>query len=86
MDHGAHHDHGAVASHGHDQHAGHSVAMFRHKFWLSLILTVPVIAWSHDPQECLGQTPPFPGSEYLAAILGTIVFLYGGLPFGVDRG
>ncbi len=82
MDHGAHHDHGVAASHSHDRHAGHSVAMFRDRFWLSLILTLPVIFWSHDPQEWLGyEAPAFPGSQYLSAILGTVVFLYGGLPF-----
>ncbi len=82
MDHADHHDHAAAASHGHDRHAGHSVAMFRDKFWLSLILTIPVIIWSHDPQEWLGyEAPAFPGSQYLSALLGTIVFLYGGLVF-----
>jgi P-type Cu2+ transporter len=74
---------GSGAGHAqHDRHAGHSVAMFRDKFWLSLALTVPILVWSPDPQEWLGYTaPPFPGSEYLPAFLGTIVFLYGGLVF-----
>jgi Cu2+-exporting ATPase len=67
---------------GHDRHAGHSVAMFRDKFWLSLALTIPVIVWSPDAQEWLGyRAPAFPGSEYIPAILGTLVFLYGGLVF-----
>ncbi len=66
----------------HDRHAGHSVAMFRDKFWLSLALTIPVIVWSPDPQAWLGYTDPtFPGSALIPAILGTIVFLYGGLVF-----
>ena len=66
----------------HDRHAGHSVAMFRDKFWLSLALTIPVVLLSPDVQEWLGYTvPTFPGSEYLPAILGTVVFLYGGLVF-----
>ncbi len=78
---GGHDGHGPAAG-GHDKHAGHSVAMFRDKFWLSLLLTVPVIIWSHDPQEWLGyMAPMFPGSDWLPAILGTIVFLYGGLVF-----
>jgi Cu2+-exporting ATPase len=71
-------------SHGgrHDEHAGHSVAMFRDKFWLSLLLTLPVIFWSRDPQEWLGYTAPvFPGSELIPAILGSVVFVYGGLVF-----
>jgi P-type Cu2+ transporter len=35
----------------HDRHAGHSVAMFRDKFWLSLALTIPVVFWSTDVQH-----------------------------------
>ncbi|HUQ43171.1 MAG TPA: heavy metal translocating P-type ATPase, partial [Candidatus Limnocylindria bacterium] len=67
---------------GHDKHAGHSVAMFRDKFWLSLVLTVPVVLLSHDIQEWVGYPiPMLPGIEYLPAILGTIVFIYGGMVF-----
>ena len=67
---------------GHDRHAGHSVAMFRDRFWLSLLLTVPVVFWSMDLQEWLGYTAPeFPGSDWIAPILGTIVFVYGGWVF-----
>ena len=35
----------------HDRHAGHSVAMFRDKFWLSFALTIPVVFWSADVQS-----------------------------------
>ena len=67
---------------GHDRHAGHSVAKFRDKFWLSLALTIPVVLLSPDIQEWFGYSvPPFPGDQYAAALLGTIVFLYGGLVF-----
>ncbi|MEK6721124.1 MAG: heavy metal translocating P-type ATPase [Chloroflexota bacterium] len=63
----------------HDRHAGHSVAMFRDKFWLTLALTIPILIWSSDLQEWLGyRAPVFPGSEYLAAVLGIAVFGYGG--------
>ena len=56
--------------------------MFRDKFWLSLALTVPVVLLSADIQEWFGYSiPPFPGDQYAAAILGTLVFLYGGLVF-----
>ncbi len=66
----------------HDRHAGHSVAMFRDKFWLSFALTIPVVFWSTDVQHWLGYTAPsFPGSKLVPAILGTIVFVYGGLVF-----
>ena len=80
MDHSAH----QMPAHGggHDRHAGHSVAMFRDRFWLSLVLTLPVIVWSRDPQEWFGYVAPvFPGSDLVPAVLGTIVFLDGGLVF-----
>src|SRR6266542_3153362 len=77
-----HDQHAGHAAARHDQHAGHSVAMFRDRFWLSLALTIPVIVWSRDPQIWLGyRAPVFPGSDLLPAILGTIVFAYGGLVF-----
>jgi Cu2+-exporting ATPase len=67
---------------GHDRHAGHSVAMFRDKFWLTLALTVPVVVWSTEVQHWLGyKAPVFPGSKFIPAILGTVVFLYGGIVF-----
>jgi len=81
-EHSAHAQAGSSASGGHDRHAGHSVAMFRDKFWLSLALTIPVVAWSRDPQTWLGYTAPvFPGSDLLPPVLGTVVFVYGGLVF-----
>ena len=56
--------------------------MFRDRFWLSLLLTIPVVVWSTDPQEWLGYTAAaFPGSAWIPPILGTIVFVYGGIPF-----
>jgi len=66
----------------HDRHAGHSVAMFRDKFWLSFGLTIPTVIWSPEVQHWLGYTAPgFPGSTLIPAILGTIVFVYGGVVF-----
>src|SRR6476469_9359879 len=79
----AHAGHKMSDMHGsHDRHAGHSVAMFRDKFWLSFALTIPVVFWSADVQHWLGYTAPsFPGSNLIPAILGTLVFAYGGLVF-----
>ena len=58
------------------------MAAFRDRFWLSLLLTIPVVIWSPDVQEWLGyQAPAFPGSDLIPAILGTAVFLYGGAVF-----
>lgn len=82
--HGSHDQPAATASAhtAHDRHAGHSVAMFRDRFWIAVALTVPVLIWSRDPQEWLGYTAPaFPGSGLIPAVLGTIVFLYGGIVF-----
>ena len=81
-EHSAHAGHESASGAGHDRHEGHSVAMFRDKFWLSLALTIPVILLSHDIQEWFGYSiPMFPGIEFVPAILGTIVFFYGGLVF-----
>jgi Cu2+-exporting ATPase len=67
---------------GHDKHAGHSVAMFRDKFWISLLLTLPTLVWGHMLQRALGYPAPhFPGSQWLPAVFGTAVFAYGGMPF-----
>jgi Cu2+-exporting ATPase len=66
----------------HDKHAGHSVAMFRDKFWISLLLTLPTLVWGHMLQGALGYTAPsFPGSRWIPALFGTAVFVYGGWPF-----
>ena len=92
MDHMTHQDRESVDQHAghkmsephaiHDRHAGHSVAMFRDKFWLSFALTIPVVFWSTDVQHWLGyRAPSFPGSNLIAPILGTVIFVYGGLVF-----
>ncbi|MFL5404025.1 MAG: copper-translocating P-type ATPase [Gemmatimonadales bacterium] len=67
---------------GHDKHAGHSVAMFRDKFWISLLLTIPTLIWGHMLPRALGYTPPqVPGARWIPAVLGTAVFFYGGWVF-----
>lgn len=80
------HKHGAAPSHAghdnHDKHEGHSPAMFRDRFWLSLALTVPVVFWSAHIQDLLGyRAPAFPGSDWIGPVLATVVFVYGGLVF-----
>src|SRR3954463_770131 len=67
---------------GHDAHAGHSVAMFRDKFWISLLLTLPTLIWGHMLPRVFGYTAPhFPGSQWIAPMFGTAVFAYGGWVF-----
>lgn len=81
MDH-SHHKHQHSEHQEHDKHAGHSVAMFKDRFWLSLILTLPVLAYSEMIQHWLNFTPPsFPGSQYVPFVLSTIIFFYGGIVF-----
>ncbi|MEX2387613.1 MAG: heavy metal translocating P-type ATPase [Phycisphaeraceae bacterium] len=78
------HQHGPGAGEhaGHAKHAGHSVAMFRNKFWISLALTIPALVWEPMLQQWFGYTAPtFPGSRFIPAIFGTLVFLYGGWVF-----
>ncbi|SKB67679.1 Cu2+-exporting ATPase [Arthrobacter sp. 49Tsu3.1M3] len=68
--------------HSHGQHAGHSVAMFRERFWLTLALAVPVVFFSPMFAELLGYEPPaFPGSGWIPPVFGTAIYLYGGRPF-----
>jgi Cu2+-exporting ATPase len=56
--------------------------MFRDRFWLSLALTVPVVLLSRDTQEWFGyRLPNNAGLAYLPAVIGTVVFLYGGVVF-----
>jgi Cu2+-exporting ATPase len=56
--------------------------MFRRPFWISLILTLPVVVYSPMIQMLLGYTAPaFPGSQYLGLVLGSVIFWYGGWPF-----
>jgi P-type Cu2+ transporter len=72
-----HHEH-----HEHHEHAGHSVEMFRDRFWLSLALTIPTVLWGHMLPALTGwHAPHFPGSEWIAPVLGMVVFVYGGRVF-----
>src|ERR1700730_18883129 len=80
---GGHAEHqGHEGHHGHNEHAAHSVEMFRDKFWWSVALTLPTVAWSPMIQQWLGfHAPIFPGSGYVPAVFGTILFFYGGVVF-----
>ena len=73
------HDHGGHA--GHDAHAGHDPEMFRRRFWLSLLLTIPLVVTSEMVMDWFGYSLDFPGREALGPVLGSIVFWWGGWPF-----
>jgi Cu2+-exporting ATPase len=56
--------------------------MFREKFWVSLLLSVPVVAFSHMFADLVGyMVPDFPGASWIPPVLGTAIFVYGGAPF-----
>ncbi|MFI7604953.1 heavy metal translocating P-type ATPase [Micromonospora sp. NPDC049366] len=66
---------------GHDRHAGHDPEMFRRRFWLCLVLTVPVVVTSHMVMAWFGYELAFPGRSWVGPVLGSVVFWWGGWPF-----
>lgn len=79
-EHNQHEGHDAHAGHGTD-HTGHEF-MFRDRFWVSLVLSIPVLLFSPSIQTWLNFTmPEFTGSQFIGAIFSVIVFIYGGIPF-----
>ncbi|GJQ21786.1 MAG: heavy metal translocating P-type ATPase [Bacteroidia bacterium] len=81
---GAHAQPSAKEKHGgHDEHEGHSVADFRKRFWISTLLTLPIVALTPMIQIWLGfeSTLSFEGDLYVLFGLSTLVYLYGGMPF-----
>ena len=76
----AQNQHAAHAGHG-LEHTGHE-RLFRNRFWVCLLLTVPVLLYSHMLQMWFGFTmPSFLGSQWIAPLFAGIIFLYGGVPF-----
>ncbi|RYY00958.1 MAG: copper-translocating P-type ATPase [Gammaproteobacteria bacterium] len=65
----------------HDKHAGHHTEGFLKRFWVCLALTIPVVLLSEMIQHWFGFQISFPGANYVLLILGTIIYLYGGMPF-----
>ena len=66
-------------SDGHGSHGDHA-AQFKDRFWWSLVLAVPVVAFSRMFARLLGYDLPA-GTAWVAPVFGTIVFIYGGWPF-----
>ena len=66
---------------GHVDHTGHE-QMFRTRFWISLALSIPVLAFSPMIQEWMGfRMPPLPGEEWIPFLFSLVIFGYGGVPF-----
>ncbi|MEZ5376263.1 MAG: copper-translocating P-type ATPase [Acidimicrobiales bacterium] len=85
---GAHDDHQAHEGHddhgghdGHDKHAGHDPDMFRRLFWWNLLLAVPVLVFSPQIQEWFGYSIDGGWAAWVAPVLGTVIYLWGGQPF-----
>ncbi|BBL83021.1 copper-translocating P-type ATPase [Thermus thermophilus] len=78
----AHPSGGHAAHTGHDKHAGHTPEMFRDRFFVSLLLTLPILYFSEHLQDWFGyRAAQFPGSAWVNPVLGTILYFYGGLVF-----
>ena len=79
---GAHEAHGEHAGHAeHVDHTGHE-QMFRRKFWISLLLSIPVLVFSPSIQAFLGYSlPAFPFDRWITPVFAVIIFFYGGIPF-----
>jgi len=75
-------DPSAQGQHGsHVDHSGHEL-LFRKRFWVCLVLTIPVLLYSPMLQMWFGFTlPQFPGSAWIGPLFALIVFGYGGVPF-----
>lgn len=89
-DHGAHtamsidgagHHKAHDSSGGHDEHAGHHTEGFLKRFWVCLIVTVPVLLLSHMVQQWLRIELTFPADKYVLLLLSSFIYFYGGWPF-----
>ncbi len=77
------HDHAQGHSHEHhDKHGGHTPEMFRDRFFVALMLTLPILYYADLLQLWLGyEAAVFPGSKWISPVLATVIYLYGGLVF-----
>jgi hypothetical protein len=81
MGHGSHGAENGHGEHGGGMHEGHE-EMFRRRFFLSTLLSIPVLLYSEALQAWLGfSVPAFPGNEWINPVFAVIVFAYGGIPF-----
>ncbi len=78
-----HENHGGHGDHGRSDHHAHMVADFKRRFWVSLVLTLPVLLLSPPIQKFLGLVGVvrIPGDVYLLFGFSSLIFFYGGYPF-----
>ena len=65
----------------HDKHAGHYTEDFLSRFWVCLVLTIPVLLLSHMIQQWFNFELRFSGDRYVLMVLGSVIYFYGGWPF-----
>ena len=77
-----HHRHAQGAHADHDKHAGHTPEMFRNRLFVSLLLTIPILYFSHEAQTWLRfEAVRFPGSDWVTPVLSVALYVYGGWVF-----
>jgi Cu2+-exporting ATPase len=93
MDHSKHTDqssHGTINpkkndhdGHKHSEHEGHTIEGFKKRFWISIVITIPILILSPMIQHFLGlkEAFRFNGDIYVLFALSSFVFFYGGYPF-----
>ena len=74
-------DHEHHGNHDHTEHHKHMVKDFRKRFFVSLIITIPILILSPLIQNFLNFSLTFSGDKYLMFVLSSFVFFYGGWPF-----
>lgn len=77
----AHHEHGADDQNSFNKHAGHHTQDFLKRFWICLVITVPILLLSEMIQHWAGFYIQFPGEQYILLVLSSFIYFYGGSPF-----
>lgn len=80
-DHDHHHKSEQHDGHNHHDHHRMMIEDFKKRFWVSTILTLPVLLLSPMIQNWLGLDWGFPGDRYVLFLLSSIIYFYGGYPF-----
>lgn len=74
-------EHNTHNADSYNKHEGHHTHDFLKRFWVSLVVTIPILALSHMIQQWAGFSLTFPGDKYVLLALGTFIYIYGGMPF-----
>ncbi len=74
-------EHNTNNADSYNKHQGHHTHDFLKRFWVSLIVTIPILVLSHMIQQWLGFRFTLPGDKYVLLALGTFIYIYGGMPF-----